>query len=86
MCRYGAVPAVDALSFALGAGRCLGVIGESGAGKTQAFLALMGLSAAGARGQRHARDSRGVPLLAGAGRRAARPRGRDDFPGSADAR
>ena len=25
---YGAVPAVDALSFTLGAGRCLGVIGE----------------------------------------------------------
>ena len=24
-------------------GRCLGVIGESGAGKTQAFLAMMGL-------------------------------------------
>src|ERR1044071_1048511 len=40
---YGAKPAVDDVSFTLARGRCLGVIGESGAGKTQAFLALLGL-------------------------------------------
>ena len=40
---YGATCAVDAVSLELRRGRCLGVIGESGAGKTQAFLAMMGL-------------------------------------------
>ena len=40
---YGATCAVDAVSLELRPGRCLGVIGESGAGKTQAFLAMMGL-------------------------------------------
>jgi oligopeptide/dipeptide ABC transporter ATP-binding protein len=40
---YGDHRAVDDVSFSLAAGRCLGVIGESGAGKSQAFLALMGL-------------------------------------------
>ncbi len=41
--HYGAKAAVEDLSFALSRGRCLGVIGESGAGKSQAFLALLGL-------------------------------------------
>ena len=40
---YGDARAVHDVSFSLAAGRCLGVIGESGAGKSQAFLALMGL-------------------------------------------
>ncbi|HET9862261.1 MAG TPA: ABC transporter ATP-binding protein [Steroidobacteraceae bacterium] len=40
---YGDLVAVRDLSFALAPARCLGVIGESGAGKTQAFLALMKL-------------------------------------------
>jgi oligopeptide/dipeptide ABC transporter ATP-binding protein len=65
---------VDSLSLDLAAGRCLGVIGESGAGKSQAFLALLGLSAPGARVQGTAR-LRGEDLLAGAaglrGRRVA---------------
>jgi oligopeptide transport system ATP-binding protein len=34
---------VDDLSFAVDAGTTLGIVGESGAGKTQAMLALMGL-------------------------------------------
>jgi peptide/nickel transport system ATP-binding protein len=63
---YGAVPAVDALSFTLGAGRCLGVIGESGAGKTQAFLALMDLLPERAR-IRGSAKLRGRSLLGGAG-------------------
>ncbi len=40
---YANTRAVEALSLELHSGRCLGVIGESGAGKTQAFLAMMGL-------------------------------------------
>jgi oligopeptide/dipeptide ABC transporter ATP-binding protein len=41
---YGsATPAVEAVTLSIAPGRCLGVIGESGAGKTQAFLAMMGL-------------------------------------------
>ena len=42
----GTVRAVEALNLAVGAGECLGVVGESGAGKSQAFLAVMGLLAA----------------------------------------
>jgi oligopeptide transport system ATP-binding protein len=63
---YDAVPAVEDLSFTLGAGRCLGVIGESGAGKTQAFLALMDLLPERARVSGNARLD-GRPLLGGAG-------------------
>jgi peptide/nickel transport system ATP-binding protein len=40
---FGARNTVDDVSFELARGRCLGVIGESGAGKTQMFLGLMGL-------------------------------------------
>jgi ABC-type glutathione transport system ATPase component len=40
---FGQRMTVDGLSFELSRGRCLGVIGESGAGKTQLFLALLGL-------------------------------------------
>jgi len=40
---YGATSAVQSLSLDILPGRCLGIIGESGAGKTQAFLAMMGL-------------------------------------------
>jgi oligopeptide/dipeptide ABC transporter ATP-binding protein len=46
---YGATPAVQSVSLEILPGRCLGIIGESGAGKTQAFLAMMGLLPAQAR-------------------------------------
>lgn len=41
--RYGDVAAVRDFSLAIEAGECVGVVGESGAGKSQAFLAAMGL-------------------------------------------
>ena len=59
---YGAASAVADVSFELGAGRCLGVIGESGAGKSQAFLALMDLLPAQARVSGKA-SLAGQPLL-----------------------
>ena len=41
----GEVAAVSDLSFAIEEGESVGVVGESGAGKTQAFLSIMGLLA-----------------------------------------
>jgi len=46
---YGPTVAVHSVSLELQPGRCLGIIGESGAGKSQAFLAMMGLLPAQAR-------------------------------------
>jgi len=63
---YGARVAVQNLSFTLAPGRCLGVIGESGAGKTQAFLSLLGLLPPQARVTGRA-ELDGVPLLEPAG-------------------
>jgi oligopeptide transport system ATP-binding protein len=45
----GEVPAVREVSLAVRRGECLGVVGESGAGKTQLFLAAFGLLPATAR-------------------------------------
>ena len=45
----GKVPAVDHLSFALASGDALGIVGESGAGKSQTALAVLGLLARNAR-------------------------------------
>jgi peptide/nickel transport system ATP-binding protein len=59
---YGRNAVVDGLSLEVAAGRCLGVIGESGAGKSQAFLAMLGLSGEAARVQGQAR-LRGENLL-----------------------
>jgi peptide/nickel transport system ATP-binding protein len=69
---YGANTVVDGLSLQLAPGRCLGIIGESGAGKSQAFLAMLGLSGESARVQGQAR-LRGEDLL-GAGARSQRGR------------
>ena len=48
---YAGLTVVDSISLQLDAGRCLGVIGESGAGKSQAFLAMLGLLGTEARVQ-----------------------------------
>ena len=45
----GVVPAVNDFSVDVHAGECVGVVGESGAGKSQSFLAIMGLLASNAR-------------------------------------
>ena len=45
----GVVPAVQEVSLTVHRGECLGVVGESGAGKSQLFLAALGLLPANAR-------------------------------------
>src|SRR5579864_7655016 len=51
----GDVHAVRNLSLAIAPGECLGVVGESGAGKSQAFLAALGLLPPNGRASGHAR-------------------------------
>ena len=46
--RFAGVPVVDAVSLAVHPGECLGVVGESGAGKSLTFLAALGLAPAAA--------------------------------------
>ena len=50
---HGAVCAAAGIDLAVARGECLGVVGESGAGKSQLFLAVLGLLAANG----HARGS-----------------------------
>jgi branched-chain amino acid transport system ATP-binding protein len=42
--RYGGVVAVDGVSFTVEPGRCVGIIGANGAGKTSTLRAVMGLA------------------------------------------
>jgi oligopeptide transport system ATP-binding protein len=49
------VDCVSDFSLSVARGECVGVVGESGAGKSQAFLAIMGLLASGGRARGSAR-------------------------------
>ena len=60
---FGNMRAVRDLSLHVAAGECLGVVGESGAGKSQAFLAALGLLAPNGRATGSARFG-SVDLLA----------------------
>src|SRR5215469_604133 len=51
----GELPAVQEVTLSVSRGECLGVVGESGAGKSQLFLAVIGLLAANGRAQGSAR-------------------------------
>ncbi len=51
----GRITAAREVTLAVERGECLGVVGESGAGKSQVFLAVMGLLAANGRAQGSAR-------------------------------
>src|SRR5579864_8628762 len=44
--RAGVVSAAREVTLSVARGECLGVVGESGAGKSQLFLAVLGLLAA----------------------------------------
>ena len=51
----GSITAAREVTLAVERGECLGVVGESGAGKSQVFLAVLGLLAANGRAQGSAR-------------------------------
>jgi oligopeptide/dipeptide ABC transporter ATP-binding protein len=62
MTPAGEIAAVRNFSLAVGKGECVGIVGESGAGKSQAFLAMMGLLPRNARVSGSARFSGGELL------------------------
>jgi oligopeptide/dipeptide ABC transporter ATP-binding protein len=71
----GELHAVRDVSLSVAGGECLGVVGESGAGKSQLFLAVMGLLAANGRASGSARLG-GTELLQLPAAALARVRGR----------
>ena len=70
----GAVNAVNGITFDIGPGETVGIVGESGCGKSQVFLAVMGLLAANGRAEGSVRY-RGQEILGLAPRRLNRIRG-----------
>ena len=70
----GEVAAVSEFSCDFTAGECVGIVGESGAGKSQAFLALMGLLAPNAQATGAAHFA-GENLLGGNGSALRKVRG-----------
>jgi peptide/nickel transport system ATP-binding protein len=74
--RIGPVHAVRGLSFELERGRTIGIVGESGCGKTMTALAVMGLLPEGARRQAGRLALDGADLLGLTEREAAGLRGR----------
>src|SRR5260221_8883031 len=71
----GLLPAVSKVDLDLQEHECLGVMGESGCGKSQLLLAILGLCGSAARVTGSIRY-RGVELLGAAPARPAAPRGR----------
>ncbi|CAJ63477.1 MULTISPECIES: ATP-binding cassette domain-containing protein [Frankia] len=74
--RLGGVDVVDGVSFALAAGERVGLIGESGSGKSLTALAVLGLLPPGASVTGSVR-LHGRELLGGSDRELSRLRGRD---------
>ncbi|SEG61034.1 peptide/nickel transport system ATP-binding protein [Thermomonospora echinospora] len=74
--RNGTVPAVRGISLAVGRGEVLGIVGESGCGKSATALALTGLLPPGARATGSVR-LRGRELIGLTDAELARVRGRD---------
>ncbi|GGP93033.1 peptide/nickel transport system ATP-binding protein [Actinomadura coerulea] len=72
----GGARALRGVSFSVGAGEALGIVGESGAGKTALALALMGLLPEGARVTGSVR-LRGQELLGRSDAELSRVRGKD---------
>ena len=70
----GEIEAVRDFALSVGRGECVGIVGESGAGKSQAFLAAMGLLASNGRVQGRARFG-SVDLMALRGADLDRVRG-----------
>ncbi|MDB6011281.1 MAG: oligopeptide/dipeptide transporter, ATPase subunit, partial [Gammaproteobacteria bacterium] len=71
----GEVAAVKDFSLSIARGECVGVVGESGAGKSQAFLAAMGLLASNGRVRGRASfgasgETSGADARSGAGTRS----------------
>jgi len=62
--RRGTLKAVDGVCFRVGPGRCLGIVGESGCGKSVTALAVMGLVDPPGRIVGGSVDFRGEDLLA----------------------
>ena len=85
--RRGTLVAVDDVSFAIGRGEVLGVVGESGAGKSLTGMAIIGLLEPPGRiaaGEIRLDGERIDDLPAERMRRTARATHRGDLPGSAD--
>ena len=77
--REGTVRAVDGVSFAVEKGKALGIVGESGCGKSVTALSIMGLIEAAGEDRhrlRHLRRARPDDALGAAARGRARPRSR----------
>jgi len=72
----GVIDAVREISFRVAPGECLGIVGESGAGKSQSLLAVMGLLPSQAQ-VGGAASFGGIDLLAGSAADRNRWRGRD---------
>ena len=71
----GEVAAVRDFSLCVGRGECVGVVGESGAGKSQAFLAALGLLAGNGKAVGRVVFGAGIDLLALRGAELDRIRG-----------